>query len=273
MARESGYRGTARTLAVLRALNASNGLSVLQLSRETEISRAALYRILTELQRAGYIRRTAEDGAIYLTSLIQTLSTGYRDEIWIREIAGPVLDDLQQRVVWPTDLGILHNYQIRLLMTTRAHSPLVIDRGFAGIDMPIFATSLGQAYIAFSAPTERKAIIDYLSGDPTSVDGALLQNKTQIARLLQGVRSNGYAARFRNGYNETRYPGIIKDTAALAVPIRRGRFSVASLGITFIASALSVKQAVEKHLQDMQDAASRIEEMLMKASRQQQIEG
>jgi IclR family mhp operon transcriptional activator len=192
MSGERDYRGTVRTLSVLRALNERDGMSVIELSARTDISRAALYRILAVLERNGYITRAEENGSIFLTNLIQTLSAGYQDEARIREAGGKVLDELQKQIKWPTDLGILQNFRIKLLMTTRSHSPLVIDRGFAGIDMPIAYTALGQAYIAFCTPSERKAIIEHLAGDENAVDCEMFRNKARTNGLLKGVRSQGF---------------------------------------------------------------------------------
>ena len=259
---EYDSRGTTRALDVLRALNERNGSKVSELSRRTKISRAALYRILAALERAGYIRRRVEDGAIFVTGLVQSLSSGYSEESWITEIAGPVLEELQRQVVWPTDLGILRNFRMRLAATTRSNSPLVIDRSFAGVEMPIFATSLGQAYVAYCSPSELSAIVDHVASDPSSEDAKIARNMTNANHLIREVRSRGYGYRCRRTYEEKRHGLTIDDTASIAIPIRRDRYAVASLGLTFIASALPEQEAVRKHLPHMQDAAAKIERAL-----------
>jgi IclR family mhp operon transcriptional activator len=260
------YRGALRTLSVLRSLNRQNGATVTELSRSTKISRTALYRILAAIQSSGYVRKRTDDGAYFLTSQVYALSDGFKDEFWITEIAGPVLDDLQRRVVWPTDLGVLRGFSIKLASTTRRHSPLVIDRELVGLEMPLLRTALGMAYLAFSSQAERKAILDYFSKQSKTADGRIARDRDSVAKVLNDVRARGYSYRYGNLYEHKRYPDLIAGakTSTIAVPILINDHSVASIGITFIASAMTIQQAVNSHLQDLKVAASNIEKQLMK---------
>ncbi len=257
-------RGTTRALSVLRALNEHNGATITHLGKLTKISRTAVYRILGALEEAGYVRRRKDDGAVFLTSLVQTLSDGFRDEYWIAEIAGPVLDDLQRRVVWPTDLGICRNYAMRLASTTRRHSPLVIDRGLVGEAMPLLRTALGLAYVAYASAAERETMFEYLATRSNSFDGELARDRKKMDRILRDVRTLGYAHRHGDVFANRRYPDLTAANATIAVPIRFGGRSVASIGITFIASALTVKEAATKHLKDLRESAQAIERALEK---------
>jgi IclR family transcriptional regulator, mhp operon transcriptional activator len=259
MSRLDEYRGTTRTLQVLRALNEHNGATITQLSKNTKISRTALYRILGALEEAGYVRRRKDDGAVFLTSLVQMLSDGFKDEYWIAEIAGPVLDDLQRRVVWPTDLGICRNYALRLASTTRRHSPLVIDRGLVGSDIPLLRTALGIAYVAYCSAAEREALLDYLATKSNRYDGELARDRKKLDLIFRETRTKGYASRHGDIFANRRYPDLLAANGTIAVPIRFEGRSVASIGITFIASALTVPEAANRYLKDLMQAAHNIE--------------
>jgi IclR family mhp operon transcriptional activator len=262
MSKQDAYRGTSRTLVVLRSLNADNGASITQLSRSTQISRTALYRILQALVDTGYVQKRGDDGGYFLTSLVQGLSDGFKDEYWITEIAIPVLGDLQRRVVWPTDLGVLRNGSIKLAATTRRHSPLVIDRGLVGVEMPLLRTALGMAYLAYASPAERDTLLAYLAKRPNTPDSELARNHDEIIKTLKQVRRQGYSHRYGDSYAQVKYPDLVAENATIAVPITVNKYSIASLGITFIASALTIQEAIARHLHDLKAAALDIEHRL-----------
>jgi IclR family mhp operon transcriptional activator len=62
----------------------------------------------------------------------------------------------------------------------------------------------------------------------------------------------------KKGYGE-RYRQIFDKTGAIAVPIRRGEQVLACLNISFIASALSPREAASRYLKQFRDAARLIE--------------
>lgn len=245
------YRGISRALAVLTALNRSNGSSVTEISRLTGISRPALYRILTVLTETGYLRRRMEDRAYILTSKVKTLSDGFRSETWINEIASPVLDALQRKVVWPTDLAMFRGNRLELLETTRRQSPFVIDQLVAGGELSsVFKTALGLAYLSYAHPSERAAIIAFYASQDNTTDATFARDAELLQQIFKRVTDQGYA---------WRYGGSVKETGTIAVPVIRGEFAVASVGITFIASALSVEEAVKRYMSILKQSARDIE--------------
>jgi IclR family mhp operon transcriptional activator len=62
----------------------------------------------------------------------------------------------------------------------------------------------------------------------------------------------------KKGYGE-RHREIFNKTGAIAVPIRRGAQVIACLNISFIASALSPREAAARYLDQLQGAAQSIE--------------
>ena len=62
----------------------------------------------------------------------------------------------------------------------------------------------------------------------------------------------------KNGYGE-RHREIFDKTGAIAVPVRHGARVVACMSISFIASALSPREAAERYLVALQRAARTVE--------------
>jgi len=245
---DSELRGTLRALSVLRALNRENGATIVQLHAATKIPRPSLYRLITTLCRAGYVRRTA-DQTFRLTYLVRTLSDGLRDEEIVQEVAGPILDELQRDVIWPTDLATFLNYAMYLRQTTRRHSPLTLDRATVGWKLPMLHTALGRAYIAYCPRAECEAILDALERSNDSMN-AIAKDRAAVDKIIRETRSNGYGSRFK---------AITAKTGSIAIPLTFEDRVVACIGITFIASALTPAEAAARYLKQLKAAGLRIE--------------
>lgn len=237
-------------MAVIRAMNATNGATVSDLAHATGIPRPSLYRIVETLCALGYLRQEAEGSSRYeLTLLVRTLSDGFNDELWVRSVAQPIMETLQREIVWPTDIATFLGNAMYLRSTTRRHSPLTIDTATAGLRLPMLQSAVGRAYLAFCSDAEREAILGNLTRSPAQEDNFVRDDKF-VRALISKTRKNGYGER---------HGEIFSKTGAIAVPIRRGNHVLACLGISFIASALTPHEAAERYLPQLLEAARLIE--------------
>lgn len=249
-------KGVGRTLDVLRALNQANGSTVAELHAMTEVSRPALYRILDEFRTAGYVARD-DRGAFHLTHLVRCLSDGYRTEDRITRIASPVLDALQRRVLWPTDLAFYANHAMYLRETTRRQSALVIDRAHIGLRLPLLSSALGLAYIGYCADAEREAIVDALRKSDRPED-QVAKDARRVAQIIRQTRSDGYGSRYRGAL-----PGLASTgTGTIALPVWLQDRVCACIAITFFSKVMTVDEAAIRHLEDLKRACAEIEKQL-----------
>lgn len=249
-------RGVMRTIAVLRALNESNGARVSDIARTTGIPRPSLYRILETLCALGYLRRREDDERYELTIMVRMLSDGFSDEPWVRSIAQPVMEALQREIVWPTDIATFFGNAMYLRETTRRHSPLTIDTATVGLRLPMLLSATGRTYLAFCTEAERKAIIDNLRRSPVAEDKQA-RDANHVRNLIVTTRKRGYGER---------HGEIFAKTGAIAVPIMRGKHVMACLNISFIASALTAREAATRYLPQLWAAAHEIEEKLAQSA-------
>ena len=250
--RAGAIRGLSRGLSVLRALNRSGSDSVLSLSRVTGISRPALYRVLATLQREGYVASIRDGHAFALTSKIRELSLGFRDQDALTEAATPILDRLQQAVMWPTDLAVYEDGKMVIRETTRRNSPLVFDRATVGWRLPVLHTSLGIAYLSGLDAAALSGVLRQLKRSRDPLD-AIAHEFGAIERYLVRARSQGYASRPR---------GFFPTTDSIAVCLQ-GRLSpIGAIGMTFVASAMTSREAAKRFLPSLQAAA---QELMLKA--------
>jgi IclR family mhp operon transcriptional activator len=238
-------RGVLRTLATLRALNERKDANVSELSRLTSIPRPSLYRILETLGSAGYVRKRDDRDVYELTPLVRSLSDGFRDEAWVRELARPIMLTLQQDIVWPTDLSTFFGNAMYLRESTRSRSPLTIDSISPGMRLPMLQSATGRAYLAFCPDEERKIIVENLARSSAPEDEPA-RDKRFIAQLLAATRRAGYGAKVGDW---------LPKIGSIAVPVFAGRRIVSCLNITFIASALTSSDAAARYLSKLRAAA------------------
>lgn len=258
-------RGVARTLAVLQGLNDKNGQNVTEIKTRTGVSRQAIYRILEGLIAEGFVARGRLPRTYVLTSRVHRLSSGYTLHNLVAEVSAPTLDELQRRIVWPTELATFHEFRMHLQDTTRRRSPMVIDGEVIGQTIPILSTALGLAFLSACQPARAQAILDRLrvTGPPKSVP-----TDRSINRRLEIIRERGYAWR-EGGMIE----GVKYQTSTIAIPVIAQGEVRAAIGITFVSSASPIEQAAGRYLADLRQAATTIELKLAQALKRDHLHG
>ncbi|MDH7798343.1 MULTISPECIES: IclR family transcriptional regulator C-terminal domain-containing protein [unclassified Beijerinckia] len=249
-------RSVLRALTVLRQLNISNGATIRDLHRTTQISRTALYRILRTLCSAGYLVADSDVETYRLTPLVRQLSEGFNEDSWISEIAGPLLDELQKTVIWPTDLFAFFDDTMIMRRTTRRVSPWTIDRALVGLRTPLLVTACGRAYLAHQSEEVVAGVLERLS-ESRHPDDVLAKEPKAIRQLLRKVQRDGYALRAKS---------FMPETGSLAVPVLIDGQARCSIAITYIASAKSAQTVVDSYLPLLQATAAKIADGINKSS-------
>jgi IclR family mhp operon transcriptional activator len=252
MADYTQVRALLRGLDVLRALNRYNGGTVLDLVAETGLPRATVYRLLETLAAGGYVAKDATDNRYRLTFQVRTLADGFNDEAWVTYVATPMIEALYQDIVWPTAVATLAGTSMVVRHSTDQKSPLAMERSPVGYRVPILTTAVGLAYLAHSSQQEQHTVLEALARSDAPAD-KLARNPAAVERLLAEIRSRGYATRFR---------GANPKTSSIAVPVLRQGRSLASINITWIDSALTLSDVVERYLPALRRTARAIEERL-----------
>lgn len=245
-------QGLLRGLAILRALNEHNIATALELSRITGLPRATVYRLLNTLVAAGYVSRGARPETYQLTIQVRALSDGFTDEAWLSEIASPILEELGQQIVWPTDIATFDHDAMIVRDTTHGSSPLSINREKAGFRPPMLLSALGRAYLAWCPANERDLIIRNVATS-AQPDAALAQDRRSVDALIAQVIRKGYG--FREG-------GISEKTGSIAVPVTRNDRVIACINLHYILSALSEEEVAARYLEPLRTAAAKIEQKM-----------
>ena len=233
---------------MLRALNVRNGATVVELSRDTGISRPALYRVLETLREAGYVALDLSRRHYCLTMLVRGLADGFNDEDWVTEIARPVLRRLQKSILWPVDLGTFMDNAMWIRETTRPASTLTIDRGVVGVRFPVLLSASGRAYLAFCPDDEREQILRNLV-ETREKGYELMLDRGRIDEIFEQTRERGYGQRFGEEPVES---------GAIAVPVLGGRHVLGCVTMTFIRRGMTPADAASRCFAPMKEAAEQI---------------
>lgn len=217
-------RGLTRGLAVLRALNMAPGgiAGVADLARATGLHRTTVKRLLETLRREGLVDIKDEGTSYSLGFEVRRLSEGYVAAAWIDQVAAPAMRQHLRALAWPSDLATPDNGFMVVRESTHRASLLSQHRATIGIRIPMLVSSLGRAWLAWCADTEREATLALLRAR-TDALGEQARDDRYVQRILRETRKRGYAINRREWATEG-------DVIAIGMPIRAGRAGDAAIG-------------------------------------------
>ena len=249
-------RTISRGIDLLAFLNRAGRATGSHIASQLGLSRPSTYRILETLETCGLVRHTASDNKYALAWPVRTLSSGLTDRCRLLCIATPVLYELQEMLLWPTDLATHENGEMVIHESTHPVSPYSIEAGIVGSRHPMLMGSLGRAYLAFCPDQEREEILRHFF--PRCTGGQeFLNSKTQVEWLLGRTRKDGFGSRNCE---------INAKTSSIALPIRMGGRVVACMDVSWISSAMPFDKAVAQFLAPLQAACEKIEQRLLETS-------
>ncbi|HFO1813000.1 TPA: DNA-binding transcriptional regulator [Klebsiella pneumoniae] len=245
-------RGLSRGLLLLKLLNKFDGGATPGLLAEfSGLHRTTVRRLLETLQEEGFVRRSRSDDSFRLTINVRQLSDGFRDEHWIFALATPLLGELLREVQWPTDITTLDVDAMVVRETTHRFSRLSFHRAMVGRRLPLLLTASGLTWLAFAPDAERDAVVSMLAARPEA-EYQLAREPERLAAILARTRQNGYGENFRGWRQEEKI-------ASIAVPVCSQQRVIGCLNLVYIASAMTIEQAAQKHLPALQRVARQIE--------------
>jgi IclR family transcriptional regulator, mhp operon transcriptional activator len=245
-------RAVTRAIDLLQALNRQAISTVDDLHGQTGIPKPSIVRLLRTLAVKGLVCHAPKHGAYYLTSQVQSLSVGYHSAPKIVEAAAPLLEAMTKKVKWPLAVAIPDGHAVYIRYSTVPRSPLALLHSSINMRLSLVTRALGRAFLAFCDKDERDIILRALSVSPEPED-SFAKNFPAVRRVLSDIRARGYA---------TRDPRVRPVSNTIAVPIFDDTRVVATVGLTYISSALKPEQAVRDHLDQVRHVSLEISKRL-----------
>ncbi|MEU7859507.1 IclR family transcriptional regulator C-terminal domain-containing protein [Nonomuraea sp. NPDC049141] len=237
----------ARGLAVIRAFSATAPeLTLSEVARATDLSRAAARRFLLTLADLGYVR---SDGRLFsLTPRVLELGYAYLSSLSLPEVADPHLERLAAEVHESASVAVLDGADVVYVARVATARIMRVTINI-GTRFPAYCTSMGRVLLAALSPERLDA---YLGS--AELRGLTARTITQPAALraeLDRVRARGWAM-----VDQELEEGL----RSIAVPIRdRSGRAVAAVNVSTHASRTTSQQVRRDLLPPLLATAARIE--------------
>lgn len=244
----STIRSLQRGILILQTVNRFNGAKPSEISEKTGIPRPSVYRLLETLAEMGLVTRDHFSNKWRPTLHVKSLSSGFRDEDWVCDIAVPHMIDLGRRVLWPIDLVTFRNYHVEVRESTHQISPYSVNHGMVGKQMPVLETSAGRAILAFMPDDERESLLALLS-EVTGQQQPFIMLDGSLDIILKRVREMGVGFRMAD---------FTPETGSISAPIWYEDRVFACVTLIWSTNSIKFARAVELYRDDLLETAARI---------------
>jgi IclR family pca regulon transcriptional regulator len=235
----------ARGLAVIRAFGADRPrLSLSDVARATDLTRASARRFLLTLESEGYVR--LRDGLFELTPRVLELGFSYLSAQSLPEVAQPHLEALSHAVGESSSASILDGWDI--VYIARVPTRRIMSVGITiGTRFPAYVTSMGRVLLASLSAAELETFFEGFRGE--AFTARTVTEPGALRAELDRVADQGWS--LVDGELET---GL----RALAVPVTRGYATVAAINVSMPATDEDAGIQASRLLPDLLTAASAI---------------
>lgn len=236
-----------RGLAVIRAFDEEHSeLTLSDVARATDLTRAAARRFLHTLVDLGYVRT---DGRLFaLRPRVLELGYSYLSSMSLPEVAQPHLEALSARIHESCSVAVLDGDDIVYVarVVTRRIMTVAIN---VGTRFPAYATSMGRVLLA-GQPDDW--LDTYLEDTPLEpITPKTITDPHALRRVLERTRLQGYAV-----VDQELEIGL----RSLAVPLRGSDGRVmAAMNVSLHVSRGSADAARREFLPQMLECAGAIE--------------
>jgi DNA-binding IclR family transcriptional regulator len=140
-----------RGLAILAYLNRAGAGTNSQVSAAFKLKRSTVHRILGVLVDLGLVRHDRLSHQYLLSAGVRELSSGFRDDAWITDVALPQMSAWTLEHHWPLVLVTPVAGALVIRVSTDSLSPISGDRFVAGHVVPFDDSSVGVTYRAWTS--------------------------------------------------------------------------------------------------------------------------
>nr|WSY50197.1 helix-turn-helix domain-containing protein [Streptomyces sp. NBC_00886] len=250
-AREPHFvRSFERGLAVIRAFDAENSeLTLSQVARSCDLTRAAARRFLLTLADLGYVHT---DGRMFrLTPRVLELGYAYLAGLTLPQIAERHLEQLADRTRESSSLCVLDGDDV--VYVARVPTRRIMAAAITvGTRFPAHLTSVGRVILAHLTDEEIEVRLSRVELLPLTA--RTLTSRSLLRAELHRVRRQGYAIvdqELEEGLRSIAAPvrdrgGVV--VAAVNIPVHAGRTSLDSVRRELLPQLLTAVAAIEADL-------------------------
>lgn len=237
-------------LSVIEAFDRSHiKLTLSEVARRADLSRAAARRYLLTLARLGYAE---SDGKwFWLAPRVLRLGYAFLSTTSLPRLAQPILDRIGERTQEVVTVAVLDGRSVVFLAHSASRRIISATTG-VGTRIPVYCSAAGRALLAHQPDAE---VERFLKAE--RFDQLTPKTKTEpreLRREIVKVRADGYAVS-----DEELEIGL--RSIAVAVPDSRGQASL-SLAVSLHAGRMSVARMIEQCLPELEDGRRELAAMI-----------
>ena len=215
-------------------MNRLNGAKPGEIADATAIPRPSVYRLLKTLEEMGMVSKDHFSNRWRPTLHVKSLSSGFREEDWVCQIAVPHMIELGREVLWPLDLVTLRGFQMEVRESTHQISPYSVHHGMVGRLLPLIETASGRALLAHMPETGRNALLTTIS-DVMGLEQPFITRDGGLDAILTKVRMLGVGFRVAD---------FTPETGSISAPIWYEDRVFACLTLIWSTSSLSLEKGL-----------------------------
>ncbi len=234
-------------LTVLRSFSAEKpGFTLAELARETELSRAAVRRILLTLQTLGYVE--ARGRTYVLRPRVMDLGYSLVSSVGLTGLVQPHLDELNREIRETCSVGVLDDGEVLYVARSESERLLSAVMGI-GTRLSAGATAIGRVLLS---GLDDEGVREHLRRHPVAESTPMsITDPEEVLEEVRRARAEGYCIA-----NQELEVGF----RAAAVPIRDARGNVvAGLTVGMHAGRVGEDEARSRIVPTVQAAIARIE--------------
>lgn len=218
---KSLHNPTLRVINILEAIEKSaEGLSLSEISEETNTPKSTLSPIVYTLLVKNYISLDKNTSKYEMGIKSFLLGLSHKSNSSSIDIIKNQMEDIVNACNEVCQLGILIDYDVFYLAKVDSEQPINLVSS-VGKKLPAYATALGKALL--SGYTDEEIKIYYLD----KMKPINHKTITDINILLEQINQ------IRKGELAYEFEEINKDTACLAIPLRKNDKVIASVSVSF----------------------------------------
>ncbi|MDF0600441.1 helix-turn-helix domain-containing protein [Psychromarinibacter sp. C21-152] len=240
-----------RSLDILVVLNRQRVCTLDHIHKHTGLPKSTIVRFLETLVKAGYVAKEEWDKGYRVTSQVTALSCGFHGGPMVVEAGRPWALALTRVHRWPAAIAVPDGEAVMICYTTAPEAAVTPYHAIIHKRLGLVSKALGRAFLSFCPPEERAMTMRLLE-TTEHPDSALMRAPGSVEQLIATDRREGFSERVATATPEA--------SSSVAVPIYQpgSQTVIATIGLTYYASAVSRKQIVETYVPQLQSASRAI---------------
>lgn len=187
----SKIQSIARALSIVELLSTkAEGMSLASISEKMNLPKSTCYGLLATLRDYNYVSQDNESGRYLLGTRLFELGTQVARNWNVRDIAKPIMRQLNRRFGETVHLGAEDNGEMLYIEKIEADSLIEITSA-VGIRLPMHCSGLGKVLLAEKSSAELKRFVSQ-KGLPALTKRTIV-NISDLEKELEKIRQQGYA--------------------------------------------------------------------------------